>query len=88
MQIAPLSRTFNIYIPRPHAETYDFLFQPENLPQWAGGLGQGVEKIEDGWIVHTPAGTVKRFLPREVTMVCSITPSIRPLAVKCMYRCV
>lgn len=65
MQIAHLSRSLSIYISRSYAEVYDFLSQPENLPQWAAGLGEGIEAgvdtstSESAWLVHTPAGAMK-----------------------------
>ena len=56
---APSStRTFSAFISSSYATVYDFLSQPENLPQWAQGLGQGIEKCGDVWKVHTPSGAV------------------------------
>jgi hypothetical protein len=61
------SRTFNICLSRSCAEVYDFLSQPQNLPQWASGLGEGIEADAEtdtqagasAWIVHTAAGAMK-----------------------------
>jgi hypothetical protein len=35
---------------------YAFVANPENLPLWAMGLGQSVERSGDEWIVQTPGG--------------------------------
>lgn len=50
--------TLSVFIAKPYAEVYGFLSQPENLPQWAQGLGQGIEKCGDAWKIRTPAGAV------------------------------
>ena len=43
---------------------YAFTSNPENLPQWASGLGQGVERAGEHWKVKTQQGTVGlRFTP-------------------------
>lgn len=52
------TRTLSIFIFSPYATVYEFLSQPENLPQWAQGLGQGIEKGDGAWKVHTPSGVV------------------------------
>tara|TARA_R110001599_G_scaffold64023_4_gene179622 strand:- start:317176 stop:317577 length:402 start_codon:yes stop_codon:yes gene_type:complete len=54
----PSTRTLSIFISSPYATVYEFLSQPENLPQWAQGLGQGIEKGDGVWKVHTPSGVV------------------------------
>jgi hypothetical protein len=38
---------------------YEFVTNPENLPQWAQGLGQSVRKQDPDWIVDTPQGPMK-----------------------------
>lgn len=32
---------------------------PENLPQWAGGLSGSIKKVDDEWIAEAPMGKVK-----------------------------
>lgn len=59
MNEKPVALTLSVFIPRPYAEVYDFMSQPENLPQWAGGLGQEVQKLDDGWLVQTAAGPMR-----------------------------
>lgn len=41
------------------AEVYEFASNPENLPQWAGGLSGAIKKVDDEWIAEAPMGTVK-----------------------------
>jgi hypothetical protein len=43
---------------------YVFTSNPENLPRWATGLGQGVKRAGEHWEVITEQGTVGlRFTP-------------------------
>jgi hypothetical protein len=43
---------------------YAFTSNPENLPQWAAGLGQGVRRAGEDWEVQTEQGPVGlRFTP-------------------------
>jgi hypothetical protein len=43
---------------------YAFASNPENLLQWASGLGQGVNRAGEHWEVQTQEGTVGlRFTP-------------------------
>ena len=43
---------------------YAFTSNPENLPLWASGLGQGVKRAGEHWEVQTQQGTVGlRFTP-------------------------
>jgi hypothetical protein len=43
---------------------YAFISNPENLPQWASSLGQGVKRAGEHWEVKTQQGTVGlRFTP-------------------------
>ena len=54
-----------ISIERSAAEVYEFASNPENLPQWAGGLSGSIKKVHDEWIAEAPMGTVKvRFAER------------------------
>ena len=58
------SRTLAVRIERDAAAVYAFASQPENLPRWAAGLGSGVTRSGDGWVVDTPLGRLRlRFAP-------------------------
>ena len=37
-------------------EVYEFVANPINLPQWAQGLGTGVERAGGEWLVETAGG--------------------------------
>ncbi|HEY6094813.1 MAG TPA: hypothetical protein VIU93_07655 [Gallionellaceae bacterium] len=50
------ARTLSVNISCPPDAVYGFVVNPENLPSWAGGLCQSVDKSAAGWIVHTPQG--------------------------------
>ena len=57
-------RYLSISIEREPEAVYAFTSNPENLPQWAMGLGQGVQRAGDHWEVNTEQGTVGlRFTP-------------------------
>lgn len=54
-----------ISIHRNARDVYDFAAAPENLSQWASGLGQTLRKVNGEWIADTTAGEVKiRFVER------------------------
>ena len=58
------SKTLTIAIQRSPAEVYRFVANPENLPQWAAGLGRSVRRAGRAWIVETSAGPMTvRFAP-------------------------
>lgn len=58
------SRTLTVRIERDAAAVYAFAAQPGNLPRWAAGLGSGVTRSGDGWVVDTPLGRLRlRFAP-------------------------
>ena len=57
-------RYLSISIEREPEAVYAFTSNPENLPQWAAGLGQSVKHTGEHWIVQTEQGTVGlRFTP-------------------------
>lgn len=61
------SKTVSVSIKRKPTEVYDYIFNPENLPKWAGAFSLGISKssTEGEWIVETPEGPVKiRFVER------------------------
>lgn len=53
------SRTVSIRINCPLARAYAFLARPENIPQWASGLGDSMRRDGEAWIAETPNGPLK-----------------------------
>ncbi|SDQ90860.1 hypothetical protein SAMN05444161_1037 [Rhizobiales bacterium GAS191] len=65
MTLTQPSRTLSVRIERAFGETYDFLAEPQNFPQWASGLGQSFAFADGVWTAQTPLGTVRiAFTPR------------------------
>lgn len=57
-------RYLTVSIEREPEAVYEFTSHPENLPQWAAGLGRGVKRAGEHWEVQTEQGTVGlRFTP-------------------------
>jgi carbon monoxide dehydrogenase subunit G len=54
-----MAKHISVSIERPPAEVYEFASNPENLPQWAGGLSGSIKKVDGEWIAEAPMGTVK-----------------------------
>jgi hypothetical protein len=54
-----MAKHITVSIERSAAEVYEFASNPENLPQWAGGLSGSIKKVGDEWIAEAPMGTVK-----------------------------
>ena len=54
-----MAKHISVSIERSAAEVYEFASNPENLPQWAGGLSGSIKKVGDDWIAEAPMGTVK-----------------------------
>lgn len=55
-------RPITIGVARPADAVYDYAADPENMSEWAAGLGDGLRRSadEDGvWIADTPAGEVR-----------------------------
>jgi predicted 3-demethylubiquinone-9 3-methyltransferase (glyoxalase superfamily) len=52
-------RHISVSINRPANEVYEFASKPENLPQWATGLGGSIRKVKGEWTAHTPMGKAK-----------------------------
>jgi hypothetical protein len=50
------SRHLSEWIDRPADEVYEYASDPANLPEWAPGLGNSVEKVNGQWFVETPQG--------------------------------
>ncbi|MFK4069886.1 SRPBCC family protein [Streptomyces sp. NPDC029674] len=53
------SRHLSTYIDRTVNDVYAYASDPANLPAWARGLGESIEKIEDHWVAESsPMGRV------------------------------
>ncbi|MBN9420672.1 MAG: SRPBCC family protein [Candidatus Eremiobacteraeota bacterium] len=48
-----------IRIRRSADEVYDYVSNPENLPEWAAGLGGSVEQRDGVWWAESPMGEVQ-----------------------------
>ncbi|MBR0652692.1 SRPBCC family protein [Roseomonas terrae] len=58
-------RILTVAIERDARDVYAFASQPKNLPRWAAGLGSGVTRDGDDWLVDAPQGRLRmRFAPR------------------------
>jgi len=53
------SRHISVSIDRPPDQVYEFAANPENLPQWATGLGGSIEEVSGEWIAESPMGRIK-----------------------------
>lgn len=51
-------RYLSVSIERQPEAVYAFTSNPENLPLWAAGLGQGVKRVGEHWEVQTGQETV------------------------------
>jgi hypothetical protein len=52
------SDTQSVTLPADHEEVFDFLANPENLPQWAVGFCRSIRRDQDRWLVDTGHGEV------------------------------
>lgn len=57
--MASKSRHISEYIERSADETYAYVSNPANLPQWAPGLGSSVEETGGQWFAETPEGRAR-----------------------------
>jgi len=57
--MAPESRHVSERIDRPADEVYEYAVDPSNIPEWAPGLGSGVENVDGRWFVETSMGRVR-----------------------------
>ncbi|HEY4370664.1 MAG TPA: SRPBCC family protein [Burkholderiales bacterium] len=58
-------RHLSVFIARAPREVYAFAGDPQNMPQWAAGLGTGIRRAGEHWEVQTPQGALTmRFAPR------------------------
>ncbi|MEV7087629.1 SRPBCC family protein [Streptomyces sp. NPDC093085] len=60
------SRHLSVRIDRPVHEVYAYASAPANLPAWARGLGDSIEKAGDQWIAESSlmGRVVVAFVPR------------------------
>jgi hypothetical protein len=54
-----MAKHISLSIERSAAQVYEFASNTENLPQWAGGLGGSIKKVNDEWIAESPLARVK-----------------------------
>jgi hypothetical protein len=52
-------RHIGVFINRPANEVYEFASNPENLLQWATGLGGSIKKVKGEWTADAPMGKVR-----------------------------
>ena len=52
-------RHIGVSINRPANEVYEFASNPENLSQWATGLGGSIKRVNGEWTADTPMGKAK-----------------------------
>ncbi|MDQ0320662.1 hypothetical protein QO002_002800 [Pararhizobium capsulatum DSM 1112] len=58
------ARIVHTSISKPWKEVYDFASNPENIPRWASGLSEGLERDGEDWLTGGPLGTAHvRFSP-------------------------
>ena len=53
------SQHVSVSINRSADQVYAFASNPENLPQWAAGLGGSIKNVNGDWIAASPMGSVK-----------------------------
>lgn len=54
----------SVHIERSAGDVYAFAAEPLNMPQWAAGIGDGIESEDGRWFVATPEGRAEvRFSP-------------------------
>jgi hypothetical protein len=59
------SRFIGVTVECPADRAYDFVITPENLPQWASGLGEGKRNADGSWTSVMDIGEVTvSFVPR------------------------
>lgn len=60
-----VSKIIHVSIQRPWKEVYAFASDPVRMPQWAGGLANGLVQDGNEWIASGPLGAVRvAFAPR------------------------
>jgi polyketide cyclase/dehydrase/lipid transport protein len=50
------TRHLTVFIDRTPSEVYDYTCEPRHIPEWAPGLGRGVEQVDGRWYVVTETG--------------------------------
>lgn len=62
------SDTQTVTLPAGHTEVYDFLSNPENLPQWAVGFCRSIRRESGRWLVDTGHGEVPMRYTTDATL--------------------
>ena len=62
------SDTQSVCLPADHTEAFDFLANPENLPQWAVGFCRSIRRDADRWLVDTGHGEVSMRYVTDATL--------------------
>jgi hypothetical protein len=52
-------RHVSVSIDLPPHEVYSFVSDPQNLPQWATGLGGSIKNVAGEWIADSPMGKIR-----------------------------
>lgn len=66
-----VSRFIGVTIDCPAITAYEFTVTPENLPQWASGLGEGCRNADGSWTSAMEIGEVTlTFTPKNDLGVC------------------
>ncbi|HTL48982.1 MAG TPA: SRPBCC family protein [Verrucomicrobiae bacterium] len=59
------AQTLSVAIRCNAARVYDFVSNPENLPQWAPAFCLSVKRLDGHWLIETPQGPLKlQFAPK------------------------
>ena len=58
-ETSSVSTHISVRIDRPVNVVYEFTSNPEHLPEWASGLGSGMEHVDGKWLAHSPMGLVE-----------------------------
>ncbi|MGH9380802.1 MAG: SRPBCC family protein [Thermoanaerobaculia bacterium] len=57
-------RNIHVSIHRSPEDVYAFISNGENIPRWANGLGDAVQRVDGEWVAQGPIGNVRvRFAP-------------------------
>lgn len=51
-------RHVSVSVDRPASEVYAFASKPENMPRWAQGLADSIERVNGEWVASSPMGKV------------------------------
>lgn len=72
-------RTIGVTIHRSWQDVYAFAAEPRNMPRWASGLANSLERVEGEWVAEGPEGPVRvRFCARNPFGVLDHTVVLAP----------